>query len=119
MNAIKIKKILKELFENQTDMAMKLGVSQAKISEVIRGKQHLHVEGIAKLLTEYNIESEWFFNGGDDEAIRFNNKSIDDVYKNKYMDVLEKNMLLSDVLAEYQSKKIDALKNNQSVSSKS
>lgn len=115
MTGKKYRKILTELFENQKDMAAKLGVSQAKVSDAITGKSGLSTTAVGILLTDYNLDPVWFFNGLDEEPIKFRDSTPkDSELKQKYYDALEENVSLLREKAEWYKER-DAKKNHQNL----
>ena len=111
MTSKKHQKIMGELFQNkQAVMAEALNCSPGKISHAINGRQTLGPESIGILITKYNVDPEWYFNGADDEPFTLNNSRKGYSKNEEYLNLIERHSIAMEKIADYQSRELDSQK---------
>jgi transcriptional regulator with XRE-family HTH domain len=105
MNGKKIKMLANVVFEDQNDMAEKLGIGQSTVSEAMNGKKNLPYKAIELLVNNFDIDGNWLIANDNDYQIRFRK------HAKSYEELERKYILLLEDSATYSKR----LKNNQTV----
>jgi transcriptional regulator with XRE-family HTH domain len=97
------------------DFAEKLEISASAISNIENGTKNLSIKLARKISALYNVSVDWLYEGDKQEIVQV--EALGEyVPLSKYVQILEENSRLKDLLLEKQQRELDYTKNIKDVS---